>query len=176
MNTHSERILAILEYCNMKAGDFAETVGVAAATISNIKNGKSSFTAAIAQKIIASFPNFSFQWILLGEGNMLQNAENKSNNVVFPPSKRQTDELFPLDSDEEPENSNLAPITNEVVAPVVSPASETTSKVIGSGNRASSINSASLNKTVSPGRSIEKIIIYYSDKTFEEYDMTKCRL
>lgn len=178
MNTNSERILAILEYCNMKAGDFAETVGVAPATISNIKNGKSSFTASIAQKIITSFPNFSFQWILLGEGNMLQGSDNNNVKSNFTPIKPQTDELFPIDSDDEQEKSNLPTYSNDTVTP--SQINVPVNRVeTNSGIKATPQSAASSGKTTPPSsqnRSIEKIIIYYSDKTFEEYDMTKCKL
>lgn len=183
--SNSERIIAILEYCNMKAGDFAETVGVAPATISNLKNEKTSFTAAIAKKINMSFPEISFQWILLGEGNMLQSTENKQINSSLSSFKRHTDELFPLDTDDGPEKTDAVALNNiSSVSHSSKPETYSKPEVLPSIDKTTVASSVVNTNAVKPNngasasqqRSIEKIIIYYSDKTFEEYDMTKCKL
>lgn len=168
----SERIVAIINHYNLKAGDFAASINVAPATISNIKNGKTGITAQIAQKITNTYPELNFQWILLGEGSMFQSNDNQSSKATIWGAKPHSDELFPVDAEEEPENSNLTqenvqprPVVNNPINKEAIPKSTT-----------EVIKEKIVKEPAANYRSIEKIIIYYSDKTFEEYDMTKCKL
>lgn len=168
----SERINTLLQFCNLKAGEFADSIDVAPATISNLKNGKTSLTASIAQKIVSAYPEVNFQWILLGEGPMLKDNENKIDSSNYPSNRPFSDELFPIESESKTEIIKSQPVQIEKKAIDLSAKPVITTRVSEETSR----ENAAVISTSSAPRTIEKIIIYYNDKTFEEYDMTKCKL
>lgn len=177
----SDRITELLNHYNLKAGDFATSIDVTPATISNLRNGKTSLTSSIAQKIKNTYPELNFQWILLGEGNMFQSTENKMDKTGYSVTKPYSDELFPIESEEQGAIVESEPVKKvEVHEPQQQPVVNNTTKV--------NPMVKTIVQTVSPNvktievpvpakqRTIEKIIIYYNDKTFEEYDLTKCKI
>lgn len=71
-----ERIEELLKYSNMSAKKFAETIGIK--TVQNlydIQKGKiKNISKALAGKISETFPEIDKNWLLTGEGEMLNNA------------------------------------------------------------------------------------------------------
>lgn len=62
----------ILSELNIKASRFAKNIGVHPTQIYDLQSGKTkSITPAMADKILAAYPQFSRLWLLLGEGEML---------------------------------------------------------------------------------------------------------
>jgi DNA-binding XRE family transcriptional regulator len=53
--------------------------------LTNIENGKYNFSTQLASRIVAKFPQFSYKWVLKGEGEVLnnQNIGDVSNSTVI---------------------------------------------------------------------------------------------
>lgn len=52
------------------ASNFARSIGVSSQRISNILHNKNSVSRDIIERILKSFPDISFTWLTMGEGEM----------------------------------------------------------------------------------------------------------
>lgn len=76
----NEIIEQILQYLDVKAPTFAEEIGVKYQRIFDIQQGKTKKVSAdVANLVVARYPEFSIEWLLTGEGEMLK--ENKKINT-----------------------------------------------------------------------------------------------
>jgi len=73
-----ERIRQIMEFSKMSQQDFAAKLGISAASLSSIFNGRTRPTNNHTVAIHKSFPDINLNWLLFGEGEMknMESAEN----------------------------------------------------------------------------------------------------
>ena len=83
----NERITKVLEYSGFSASEFADEIDVQRSSISHIISGRNKPSLEFVTKIKNRFPELSWDWIILGTGEM-----------------RQTDSPFPI-SEKQEENS-----------------------------------------------------------------------
>lgn len=136
-----ERLLKIIEEEGLNAKQFAEEVGIQAGTISNIVNGRNNPSLDVMQRVLNRFRTLNSDWLILGVGNMYRTAGNAQND---------TTDLVPQQSD------NDAP--------------KKTERTLFSANTVVNAEKQPLVAKDSPAtpRSIKKIMVFYSDGTFEE--------
>lgn len=80
MLTGQNKINLILDHVGIKAPTFAKHIGVKYQRILDIPNGKvKNISAEVASRIIDAYPQFNIEWLLTGEGEML-NSETKEPN------------------------------------------------------------------------------------------------
>lgn len=80
MSTEGERISEVISrFCESKA-DFARKIGEKPQTISNwVSRGAGK---NVLNKILASFPEINANWLLTGEGNMLNNEDDTITPII----------------------------------------------------------------------------------------------
>ena len=90
----NERITKILEYSGFSASEFADEIDVQRSSISHIISGRNKPSLEFVTKIKNRFPELSWDWIILGIGEM------KQTDSPFPISEKQeensTPDLFTL--------------------------------------------------------------------------------
>ena len=80
MLTGQNQLPLILDHVGIKAPTFAKHIGVKYQRILDIQNGKvKNISAEVASRIIDAYPQFNIEWLLTGEGEML-NSETKEPN------------------------------------------------------------------------------------------------
>ena len=80
MLTGQNKINLILDHVGIKAPTFAKHIGVKYQRILDIQNGKvKNISAEVASRLIDAYPQFNIEWLLTGEGEML-NSETKEPN------------------------------------------------------------------------------------------------
>jgi len=153
-----ERIKLIMKEKGLRPSSFADKTGLSRPTISQIlgENGrKNDPSKSTIDKILKAFPDISPTWFYSGEGQML-NRERPL--IKQAPSSLQTD-LFDgkqsvIDrSEKEKPKSQETPPKVEAKEPEMKPS-----------NPSETI--PDLNISVNISKKIDKIIIYFSDKTF----------
>lgn len=138
------RIEQLIEAENMTAKQFAQEVGIQAGTISNIMSGRNNPSLEVLQRVLNRFRTVSSDWLILGVGSMYRpNGGQSVEQTLF--------DVKPLDK---PELSNMS-MVDRTEQPAVASS-------IASAKPAIPIQPAA------PSKSITRIIIYYSDGTFEE--------
>ena len=168
MDVH-ERINFIMTTERMSAKDFAEILGVQRSSISHLISGRNKPSIDFLEKFISAFPKYNPVWLISGKGEMKlesstpKQEENKSNSTKTV-QKVVQHTLF-----EQDDLSNLAKNTN--IEPIHC-GTEPTS-VLNIKEQDSVRTTASLDqKSEAIGQkkpSINKIVFFYDDGTFETY-------
>lgn len=134
-----ERLAKIIESENLTAKQFAEEVGVSAGTISNILGGRNKPSVEIYVRILNRFRSISTEWLLLGVGSMYRPNGGVTQTALFGDMKPLEIESAGDDSQPVATNQGYNKPTYTQHAP--QPVSQ---------------------------RQIARIIIYYTDGTYEE--------
>ncbi|MDR0748450.1 MAG: helix-turn-helix domain-containing protein [Tannerellaceae bacterium] len=149
-----ERIIEIMNYKNLSHSQFAEKVGIQRSTVSHIMKDRNKPSMRVCEKILARFTDINPDWLLFGKGNMII----KENQPMTPrtlfsstptdiPSKTPGIKPNPQAIDENcreigvdrPEIDTKQATPKEVIIQKIEP------------------------------KNISKIIIYYTDNTFETF-------
>ena len=140
-----DRIESILKDQAISSSKFADEIGIQRSSISHILSGRNKPSLDVFQRILRKYPNINSEWLILGIGDMYKNSAS-----ISVESKGLFDEL---------EHSNVQKAENIEEKTTLKP---TIPKQIVQQN--------TVNQQSSEQKSIEKIIIFYSDKSFEVYN------
>ncbi|MDR1746935.1 MAG: helix-turn-helix domain-containing protein [Tannerella sp.] len=144
-----ERIIQIMEAKKLSPTKFADEIGVQKAIISHITSNVNEASKNVIKKILQRYPDISPDWLLLGVGEMRRGVHSPA-----PPPDGEPD-LFDSPPSPVPSTAKILPKKSqspEVISALVSPQNPHTKPVMPSGK---------------PERKIERIMIFYSDRTFE---------
>lgn len=144
-----DRVQKVMECEGLNAKQFAKEVGISAGTISNIMGGRNKPSLEVMQAILRRFRRISCLWLITGAGSMYisSNGNEDPTRLLFP-------------DDENPNNvgdADIADNTNkgDKVAPYASKPTQEQRP-----------SSPAMPQTIV--RTVQKIMIFYSDGTFEE--------
>ena len=70
-----DRIYQLMQHTGLKQAEFAERLGMSAGSVSNIFTGRTNPTNNHVQAIHRAFPQVNINWLLFGEGEMMDHAE-----------------------------------------------------------------------------------------------------
>ena len=173
----NERITKVLEYSGFSASEFADEIDVQRSSISHIISGRNKPSLEFVTKIKNRFPELSWDWIILGTGEM------KQTDSPFPISEKQeensTPDLFTLiDEDYKNEVFVQENIQNETLRELnksfPSPRKEilSDSQQLDIQENISEVQSI-VNKTVTninTESKIKKIVFFYENGKFEAFE------
>lgn len=141
-----QRIEKIISNENMTAKQFATEVGIQAGTISNILSGRNNPSLDVMQKILNRFRTLNSDWLILGVGSMYRVNGDGPQQTLFDvrPEDSDDQDTLPIVETQKKEQHTAAP------------------SIILSGKSAGSSVMRSTSRT------IDRVVIFYSDGTFEE--------
>lgn len=148
MNTRLQQFLAAE---NISQAQFAETIGVARASVSHILAGRNKPGFDFLESMIRHYPSLNLEWLLTGQGRMYSNAKmpfNATPEAISPLSSDADQDLF-LEPGYRQENVPHSPSTPQ-------------NSFINRLDNSSQI----INKE----RYITRITVFYSDGTFQEIE------
>lgn len=160
----NERLKQFLAAENISNTQFANTLGVAKASISHILNGRNKPGYDFIQSIIEHYPSLNIEWLLIGKGKMYKGLANEK---AVPGTG--TAPAASAGPEDEPENL----FTSQ---PDASPASPGESRISAASPSlqlempSTGTESASLNpaKQFDNQKHITRIIVFFDDNTFQE--------
>lgn len=177
-----ERIQLILKTKNISASRFADEIGVQRSSISHILSGRNNPSLELVQKILKRFPDINIEWIMNGKGSMYSSpdlfsvlADDKTipdgNESIISDSHSDDhaeifseeidnsaiNEIFQVESPEAKPKQNLPPRDTKSVKTVQEKQPQNLPEV-------DLVTIPSKTK-----KSIDRIVIFYSDKSFSEY-------
>lgn len=117
----NNRIALVLKAKNISPSTLADDLGVQRSGISHILNGRNKPSLEFIQKLIKLYPDISIQWILFGEGQMMnpypgrlpEVAESNASNLPEEKTKPRIMELFSTVDD--PDQNKPIPEQEKVV-------------------------------------------------------------
>jgi transcriptional regulator with XRE-family HTH domain len=193
-----DRILLILKVKNLTASKFADEIGVQRSSISHILSGRNLPSLDLIQKILKTFPEVSSEWLLNGVGPMsktpnidLFNAERKeiaSENINQPDLFNISDDSNIIQSLDKQELADEKDISQPALELNKAPEEIINTEILTSEQVKSQLKiedkedkfvteeiaKPEIQATIKAENSvsdkkIEKIVIFYNNKTFREY-------
>ena len=205
----NNRIALVLKAKNISSAQLADDLGVQRSGISHILNGRNKPSLEFVQKLIKLYPDISMQWILFGEGQMMNPypgqsdesmvtnepmpvldekpkprmmelfaADDEDENIqpiperelphenTFKPAEIQADELAETESVSEPGKVETEGISHPVKKEAEpEPKTEQPKPAVV----AQPLENKKPEQPVKAVRKINKILVFYSDRTFVEY-------
>ncbi len=138
-----ERIKTIIQTEGLTPSSFADVIHVSRASVNHILNGRNNPSLEVFSKILATFDNINSDWLLNGKEPMYKKVKGVFQNDLF-------DKVI-IEEDKEPEKREY-PKENELKTP-------------NNNFNNAIINNLELKKETS--KKISKIMILYSDKTYD---------
>ena len=149
----NSRLQQFLVAENISQAQFAETIGVARASISHILSGRNKPGFDFLESMIRHYPNLNFEWLLTGRGKMYNNAKSAPEALAVPVSPlAASDEGNLFDEPDYPAST-----------PAAAPAEPSTPRPTTYTKYADNPSRKSTNQRV-----ISKVILFYSDGSFQE--------
>ncbi len=146
-----KRLELILDYYTLSASGFADKIGVQRSSLSHLLSGRNKPSLDFILKIIAIFPEVDLYWILNGSGNFPKTGSDES-------TPKEVEKIFVAPSSPISENKIQANLFGNLEQELPNP--EEIKKVIPTENKTLFSNSDP----------IEKIVIFYSNGKFAEYN------
>lgn len=143
-----DRIQLILKSKNLSSSQFADEIQVQRSSVSHILTGRNKPSLDFVSKILSSYPELNSDWLLFGKGQMMKKQESFQKNQEV---------------DEKPEKLDKSPIVQKNAELNFD---DEIPENMKTENKLPDPKSKGINSTKSV---IEKIIVFYTDKSFEEY-------
>jgi len=150
MNT---RLLQFLTAENISQSQFADTIGVARASVSHILAGRNKPGFDFIESTSRHYPTLNLDWLIMGTGKMYKSPS--SSTVQSPSTLPQTGTLL---FDDQTETLEKPTSTDSSQSVLESPAAPSP-KVNATGIK---------QQLVDNKRNIKKIIVFYDDNSFQE--------
>jgi transcriptional regulator with XRE-family HTH domain len=135
-----DRIIKFLTHENLTGTRFADEIGVQRSSVSHILSGRNNPSFEFIQKILSRYKNLSSDWLIMGIGSMYKKPEQMD---LFASS--------PISATKQQAISNQK-------TPEILTSAEDDKK-----------NQSDYRSEIFPSRKVEKILIFYTDKTFDEF-------
>lgn len=136
------RIQMLIDHYQLSSSAFAENIGVQRSAISHIMSGRNKPSLDFIMKVLKAFPEVEIHWLLNGKGNPPGSFQS---NV-------EADSIMPSAEQNQPAPSLFPEASGEV-----------------SQEQPIRIPSLPEKAVQDPSKKISRIIICYSDHSFEEY-------
>jgi len=156
-----ERIEKIMQLEEMNSAVFAAEIGIQGSTLSHILNGRNNPSLDVLKKILNRFRTVSSDWLILGVGSMYRSEKQSQTPTLFDSIEENTYKSTISDPKIEEKNATQSIFIQQKN----SPDSETASVI--SQETTSPVNLPSIEST---SKSVKKIIVYYTDNTFQEFE------
>ncbi|MDR1121586.1 MAG: helix-turn-helix domain-containing protein [Dysgonamonadaceae bacterium] len=172
-----ERIIRIMKEKEMNAAQFSDAIGIQRATISHIIAGRNNPSLDMVKKILTKFPAINPDWLISGIEPMKRTSENPNE---YSGDQDLFSQTVPVQADHSEQVNDIK--TNPTPSPAAytgNPADVRTetkftngkcqeSDVYNSNNTKEIIKETIIYKE-RPSKTIDKILIFYSDNTYETF-------
>lgn len=155
-----QRLQTLLATEKMASSKFADIINVNRSSISHLLSGRNNPSLDFLQKILVKFPHINPDWLLLGQGSMYRNrVDNKSapisNQIPFEENKEKeaVNDLI-----KEEISEPVPPLNMEVEAHEIIPEYRINKEVKKKDRIEHKLQ-----------KEIERIVFFYSDKSFDTY-------
>lgn len=142
VNKMNTRLQQFLNAENISQAQFADTIGVARASISHILAGRNKPGFDFIERMAGRYPSLNLEWLITGKGKMYKGESPRAQTVGT------ALELWPAEAEPEPPVVQLPPSPKPA-----RPEANTSANIVQKPVRQ---------------RNISKIVVFYDDGTFQE--------
>ena len=154
-----EQIKLFMDSYNLSAADLADAIDVQRSGISHLLSGRNKPSLSFITKILEKYPELSPDWLLFDKGAMIRGERSKESDS---PKRKYVSNLF--DGIDEEDNEAITSDKEEIIEEETAnnDIDEASEELIDIVNR----DDASIYRMESE---IEKIVVFYKDRSFIEY-------
>lgn len=153
-----DRIIKIISSEGLTSSVFADTIGVQRSSISHIISGRNKPSLDFLQKTLINFPKYKAEWLIMGAGDIYKQPTQSN---LFKENEELSDQTSPIPAIGSKEVNNIEDTVNKPAEELKEVENNTSTDV--SIKDINNVNNKNVTKTA------ERIVIFYSDKTFREY-------
>lgn len=153
-----DRLIRIITSEGLTSAAFADSIGVQRSSISHIISGRNKPSLDFLQKILASFPKYNAEWLVMGIGDIYK-LPTQANLFDELPQQSNPSKLDALINDFKPSEPDESTSTNP------------SENLLNDENKTLYDTPKQLKEAIKTplDKKIHKIVLFYSDKTFSEY-------
>lgn len=188
------RIEKVIQMVGLTSGQFAQEIGIQTSTLSHILNERNKPSLDVMKKILNRYPNINAEWLILGQGS-IQRKESHSQAPTLFGDEDISGSISDSKSIHEPEKNDdeIFSFQHQTIksdpAPVYThPKTEIQQEKSHSFDKSDSTTQPSImNNEIDVAKKlvdavenlkqnqiiekkVRKIILYYSDNTFQEFE------
>lgn len=155
-----DRIKLIMDNEHLTPSAFADKLQLGRAVISHILNGRNNPSLDVVSRILSKMDYIDSDWLLTGNGKMYKTDNREKSHIAtstIPVNSNLQPDLFSLNEISQPSDKSESEYRKEIIV-------EKPQKV------EEDIVKQSVIYQKAPERKVTKIIIYYSDNTFETFN------
>lgn len=153
-----EKIEKIMQIEKLNSVQFAAEIGIQGSTLSHILNGRNKPSLEVLKKILNRFRTINSDWLILDTGTMYRLEKHS-----------QAPLLFPLEDENSSNTVNYDIKIDNNIHPKYPQNKIENASVDTKSVSMSEISNLISQKSEVKSRSVERIIVYYSDNTFQEF-------
>ncbi|MDB5258277.1 MAG: hypothetical protein JWM14_2972 [Chitinophagaceae bacterium] len=172
----AERVKEIMEELGYSPSSFADTIDVPRPIISHILSGRNKPSLDVIQKILMRFSELNPWWLLSGIGTMKQlnlfsDQELEAISIKNTAVQQSSTTAQPVKATAATEAPAKVRMETKVIeSPVLSVVEEIPANTTPNGSPAEQKQATPLPaQTFQNGKTVEKMIVFYTDKTFSVY-------
>jgi transcriptional regulator with XRE-family HTH domain len=172
--TLNTRISKILEYSKLSSSEFADEIDVQRSSVSHITSGRNKPSLEFIMKIKNRFPELSWDWIINGDGEMVQaeNIEKEKLEEETTPKASSLPDLFSFIAEEEVKPSLNEKLTEkEKPRESIIPVQDPKSSILGDSQRLESKSNREITEFIgNQENKIKRIVLFYENGKFETFE------
>lgn len=154
-----DRIFLLIETKELTFGKFADEIGVERSTMSHIKSDRSKPSLDMAQKVLERYPEVSAEWLILGRGPMFRQTNDSQELDLFSQIGLNDSKSEVISDKVESIQTTISTENKKMNLPI-----EESVNVVGKKEE----QQRAFFNPPKPERVVERVMIFYSDQTFEE--------
>ena len=155
-----DRIEKIMLKEEMNSAVFAAEIGIQGSTLSHILNGRNNPSLDVLKKILNRFRTVSSDWLILGVGSMYRAEKQSQAPTLFDSLDESITKSETLESNYSDKNISASSPIQQKTMPV---------KEMPVQSVPENIPASILPLMEQNAKSVRKIIVYYTDNTFQEF-------
>jgi transcriptional regulator with XRE-family HTH domain len=158
--TEKERIEKVMQLEKMNSAVFATAINIQGSTLSHILNGRNNPSLAVLQNILNRFPNISPEWLIMGQGTIEKSTKQSQSPTLFG---------FEDENNSDSDTSNIKSDKKNDLSFATIQQKNDGNIEIPVQNTQESTKKDFISQIKTNPRMVSKIIIYYTDNTFQEF-------
>ena len=159
--SEKDRIDKVMQIEGMNSAVFASAIGIQGSTLSHILNGRNNPSLSVLQSILNRFPHISPEWLIMGQGTMERIVKQSQTPTLFDSLDENTSKSV-ISEPIQVEKNVSANSGIQQKTPIITETPVQTQQ--SQAERPIQVQQIEV-----PGKTVRKIIVYYSDNTFLEF-------
>lgn len=159
-----------MDFKGLSASELADSIGVLRSNVTHVLKARNKPSFQFIEKMLQVYPEINAKWLLLGTGNMIENAvkspslfDQLSETTSAPTRQKTIDPLMPAEKVHEPK-------------PTVSPEParlESNTTIISEEPLKKETENELKDQFFSSDKPIERLVVFFKDQTFKVYNPSK---